>query len=525
MIEAVLLLILISITLDYLKSSNYDALTKRALTTATLFATTTKDGVLSYDLASLEAFVSEVLKNPDLKYARVLGPQAQLFASGGDKDALSKEFFQDLKVEDVDDGTYDTFALINEAGINYGKVEIGLDIAPILETISEAQYRSVVIGFSEMVLVALFSLILGGYLTRQLELLKQATKSIEKGDLNVVVPVRGRDEIANVAKAFNSMAKSLRAINNKRDKAEKELQELNLSLEERVILRTTQLESRNRQLLAANQEIKATQAQLLQSEKMASLGVLVAGVAHEINNPMSFVISNVTVLQGYLSCYQWLLQHYRMLEAETDQEKRTDLIQRIKKCEVDNDISFIEQDIIGLINEIQEGSLRTKEIVKSLKEFSHLEQQQKFELYDVNKCIESTLKMINSQLASRCKVIVDLNPLPLSLIEVGKINQVLMNILINSYQAIKGSGTIRISSKVVEDNICVHICDDGKGIHPDTISNIFDPFYTTKQVGEGTGLGLSISYSIIDEHHGYIHVKSKENISTCFTIELPITPE
>ena len=522
LIEAVLLVALITMVLDYLKSSNYDALSKRALTTATLFATTTKDGVLSYDLASLEAFVSEVLKNSDLKYARVLGPQGQLFASGGDEQALQQIFKQDLNVEQVTDGIYDTFAIISEGGVNYGRVEIGLDIAPILAIINEAQQRSAIIGLIEMALVALFSLILGSYLTGQLKGLRRAAKSIARGNLEVSIDVKGRDEIAEVTAAFNSMAESLRVASEKRNQAERELQELNQSLEARVVLRTEQLEGRNKQLSAANEEIKAAQAQLLQSEKMASLGLLAAGVAHEINNPMSFVISNIATLKDYHDNYQWMLQHYRLLGAETELSKRTELLEKISAKEQEIDMAFIEDDIDELLKDTQEGSLRIKDIVKGLKEFSHVDQDDKFVLYDVNRCIESTLKVVNNQLKYHCEIQLDLQPLSDTMISVGQMNQVFLNILVNASQAIPDKGIIKVSSKVQGEHILVEIVDNGVGITEDVQAKMFDPFFTTKDVNSGTGLGLSISYGIVEEHGGLIKVKSEIGAGSCFTIELPI---
>jgi len=525
LIEAILLLILISMTLDYLKSTNYDALVKRASTTATLFATTTKDGVLSYDLASLEAFVSEVMKNPDLKYARVLGPQGQLFARGGDQAALNRAFVADIKVQDVTDGIYDTFAHISEAGVVYGRVELGLDIAPIIETINEAKQRSAIIGLIEMGLVALFSLLLGSYLTGQLKVLTKAAKSISIGDLNVVVPISGHDEIADVAQSFNSMANNLRIASERRDRADEELKDLNQSLESRVARRTAQLQARNQQLTEANQAIKTAQIQLLQSEKMASLGLLAAGVAHEVNNPMSFVISNLGTLREYLECYQWLLKHYRLLLHETDNDKKVLIIRKIADKENEFDMAFIEGDVDGLLKDTLDGSMRVKEIVRGLKEFSHIDKSDNFDLHDLNQCIISTLKMVNNELKYHCEVKKNLQPLPLTLLEVGKINQVIMNLLINASQAIEDKGCICISSQVLDKKIIVKIEDDGQGIESDKLSKIFDPFYTTKEVGIGTGLGLSISYSIIEEHGGGINVQSEVNVGTCFTIELPITTD
>lgn len=525
-IEALLLLLLISMTLDYLRTTNYDGLSKRASTTATLFATTSKDAVLSYDLASLESFVNEVLKNPDLVYARVLGPEDQLFAQAGEELVLARAFQADLLVEDVSDSIFDTYAEISEGGVVYGRVEIGLDINSLTATIDEAKNKSASIAALEMFMVALFSLILGTYLTRQLKSLSDAAKTISAGNLAVQIPVKGQDEIAEVAKAFNAMAANLQEASQRRDEFEGQLKELNRSLEDRVTRRTQELVEKNDQLEKANRDIQDTQAKLLQSEKMASVGVLAAGVAHEINNPLGFVISNLTTLETYVNNYKTLVAEYQGLFKITDSAERKQQFQRINQLIEEFDLEFMNEDLGDLLKDTHEGSIRVKEIVKGLKAFSHVEQSEVMQLADINDCISSTLKVVNNELKYHCQVTVELGELPHTYCLPGQIKQVLLNLFLNAGHAIDGKGTIKVTSCLENGCIEISVQDSGCGIPKDDVGKLFDPFFTTKGVGEGTGLGLAISYGIIvEEHKGDIRVSSEEGVGSCFTVVLPVVLE
>ncbi|WP_370279210.1 sensor histidine kinase [Pontibacterium sp.] len=520
-IEAILLVLLVSMTLDYLRSTNYEGMVKRASTTATLFATTTKDAVLSYDLASLDAFVNEVMRNPDLVYARVLGPDQDLFAEAGDETLLSQPFAPDTDVSSVTDGIFDTFALIVEGGEVYGQVQLGLDISSLNAKIEEAQRWSAALAAIEMGLVALFSFLLGAYLTKQLGVLQGAARDISDGKLDVEIPVRGKDEIAEVALAFNTMVQNLREAGRRRDEYEDQLNQLNKSLEQRVERRTQDLARKNLDLEQANREIKETQAKLMHSEKMASVGVLAAGVAHEINNPIGFVLSNVRTLDEYVKIYQALLvMHEELLDIQ-DPVSREAKHAELVRFAIEHDIDFVREDIEDLLKDAIDGAQRVGDIVRNLKSFSHAEQETEFKPHDLNECIRTTLKMADNQLKYHCKVVTDLGDLPESYCSPGQINQVLLNLLVNAGQAIEGSGAIKVTSRFDGENIEIRVTDTGKGIEKDAIKKLFDPFYTTKPVGEGTGLGLSISYGIIKEHQGEILVQSKVGAGTSFTLVLP----
>lgn len=521
LIEAILLVLLVSMTLDYLRSTNYDGMVKRASTTATLFATTTKDAILSYDLASLDAFVHEVMRNPDLVYARVLGPNQEVFAQAGDEKLLTREFEPDDDVSTVSDGIFDTSVQITEGGAVYGYVQLGLDISTLNAKIEEAQRWSAALAAIEMALVALFSFLLGAYLTKQLDVLRGAARDISDGKLDVEIPVRGKDEIAEVAVAFNTMVQNLREVGIRRDEYESQLNRLNKTLEQRVEQRTQDLAQKNLDLEQANREIKQTQAKLMQSEKMASVGVLAAGVAHEINNPIGFVLSNVRTLEEYVKTYKTLLSMHEELLAIDDGASRRAKLAELEEYAKVQDIDFVREDIDDLVKDSIEGAERVGEIVRNLKSFSHAEQETEFKLHDLNECIRTTLKMADNQLKYHCKVITDLGDLPQTCCSPGQINQVLLNLLVNAGQAIEGSGAIKVTSSFDGENIEIRVTDTGKGIEKEALKQLFDPFYTTKPVGEGTGLGLSISYGIIKEHKGEILVQSKVGAGSSFTIVLP----
>lgn len=523
LIEALLLILLVSMTLNYLKTTNYSSLAKRATTTAELFSTTTKDAILSYDLASLESFVSEVLKNPDLSYARVLGPNGEIFASGGDPKGLNKTFKDDKNVEVIDDGIFDTHSVIEEGGVIYGQVEIGIDITGILNTIEEAEQRSIFIAGIEMLLVALFSFALGTYLTKQLKVLMKATKSIADGTLDINIPVSGKDELAAVSSAFNLMAKNLHEASEKRDLIEAELKEFNQKLEEIVQKRTKVIIDKNQQLEAANKNIKETQTKLMQSEKMASVGLLAAGVAHEINNPMSFIISNLDILEEYSEQFLALIMLYKQMSL--DPTNKEAVLKQIEAFENEIDLDFIEQDLPSLIKDTKEGTGRVKEIVQGLKDFSHADQESSHSYSDLNDCINSTLKVAHNELKYHCDIQTNLEELPKTYCAPGQIKQVILNLLINAGHAIKEKGTIEINSQYLNGQITLSIKDDGCGIPEDKIDKLFDPFYTTKPLGKGTGLGLAISYGIIQDHKGIIDIESKEGVGSTFTITLPVIKE
>ncbi len=284
----------------------------------------------------------------------------------------------------------------------------------------------------------------------------------------------------------------------------------------------SELEAKNRELRRLYQELKEAQTQLIQSEKMSSLGQLVAGVAHELNNPISFVYANLIALQEYVEALSRLLEvTLQQLDASDLPKKLKETIQQLQE---QHDLDFILNDLNDLIQESLDGSRRVKEVVQTLRNFSRLDEAT-FKSVDLHEGLESTLTLLRHEIRDRIRIHKHYGQLPRIVCQPGQINQVFMNLLLNAIQAIEGKGNIWIITRTEGDRVCVEIRDDGKGIPANVVSRIFDPFFTTKPVGQGTGLGLSISYRVIQDHGGSIEVESQEGKGTCFRIYFPLSRE
>ncbi len=268
----------------------------------------------------------------------------------------------------------------------------------------------------------------------------------------------------------------------------------------------------------AYQQLKATQSQILQQEKMASVGQLAAGVAHEINNPMGFITSNLSSLQRYQDKLTAYIEH---LESWLQREGSSALLEQMKELKKKQKISFVLEDINDLIEESADGAVRVRDIVQNLKSFSRVDQTE-FSPADINECLESTLAIAMNEIKYKATIEKDFGELPLLPCFPQQLNQVFLNILVNAAQAIEEKGEIKIKTWTEDGQVKITISDNGSGIPEDIREKIFEPFFTTKEVGKGTGLGMSISYDIIKEHHGQIIVNSEAGQGTTFTIELPL---
>lgn len=310
-----------------------------------------------------------------------------------------------------------------------------------------------------------------------------------------------------------------------RKKMQAAIKEAHKALEIRVEERTKALSKVNAALeqeLASRQQLEI---QMVQTDKLATVGQLAAGVAHEINNPIGFIMSNLETLTGYIKVFKRLIHALdSLVEAERSQsstdEKRliTEEVDEIRQSE---DTAFILDDVDTLLRESIDGTVRVHEIVKNLKSFARIDEAEIKEA-DLNEELETTLKIVWNELKYKCKVVKNFGDIPLTYCNPGQLNQVFMNLLVNAAQAIEDKGEIRIETKTDGSRIHIEIADTGKGISQQHLQRIFDPFFTTKPVGKGTGLGLSISYGIIQKHNGTIDVTSEPGKGTTFSITLPI---
>ncbi|PKI18157.1 sensor histidine kinase [Colwellia sp. 12G3] len=364
------------------------------------------------------------------------------------------------------------------------------------DSANNEELNDAIIKLSTLILLALIATSLLAYVfgyryfVKPLLLLSQATSKLHKGsEFELLQDNITIKELSELFQKFNVMT----------NKVHQRESSLKLSYDK---------------LSKVNDELILSESQLIQSEKMASIGVLAAGVAHEINNPLGFVKSNLDVLNEYLTDIQ--KYHQEINEHLTTEASKEWHVALTKKY----DIEFIFEDMPALLTSSIGGVEKITEIVQSLKTFARIEESTKSKT-DINEGLTATLNMVNNELKYNCEVHVELDPLPIIYAYPSKLNQVFMNLLINAGQSITGSGEIFVRTFQKETDIVIEIKDNGSGIAPGVLPHIFTPFFTSKPVGQGTGLGLSISHGIIKQHDGRIEVTSEEGKGSCFSVYIP----
>ncbi|MDQ5917292.1 MAG: two-component system, NtrC family, sensor kinase [Pseudomonadota bacterium] len=288
-------------------------------------------------------------------------------------------------------------------------------------------------------------------------------------------------------------------------------------MSEELTERNQVLESERDEQKALVKRLEEAHNQLLQSEKMASIGQLAAGVAHEINNPIGYVNSNLQSLGSYVN------DLLRVIDAAAVAEMAPDARASFEAVCHEVDLDYLREDLAAMLAESREGIDRVRNIVQDLKDFSHADEG-KFAWADLHHGIDSTLNIVANEVKYKADVVKEYGTLPQVMCSASQLNQVFMNLLVNAAHAMPADrrGHITIRTRLEDGQVVLEFTDDGSGIAPENLKRIFDPFFTTKPVGKGTGLGLSLSYGIIEKHGGRITVESTVGVGTTFRITLPV---
>ena len=330
-----------------------------------------------------------------------------------------------------------------------------------------------------------------------------------------------RDRLLILKKPFDAievhqLARTLTAKWNATEQATAQL----TALEDAVRERTRQITRTNEALQAEIAERKAIEGHLVQSEKLASIGQLAAGVAHEINNPIGYVFSNFGTLEGYLA------QVFEMLAAYEDAEPSVgaaDVAARLRALRERLELAFLKEDIPVLMRESRQGIARVRQIVQDLKDFSHVDSTQDFQWANLHQGIDSTLNVVAGEIKYKADVVKEYGEIPDVECLPSQINQVVMNLVVNAAHAMgEQRGRITIRTGAEAEQVWLEVADTGSGMPPDTLKRVFEPFFTTKPIGKGTGLGLSLSYGIVQKHQGRIGVESVVGRGTTFRVTLPM---
>lgn len=485
-----------------------------------------------FDNQQVEAVLALEMKAEDVS-SIVMTDQLGRFASGMTKDEHGN--IHNLSASSNTGGTLRQCYRKLGSSIFYGNVDkrvlVGaVDLCVTDAVLNKALHSLIVTMVFQTVVVAIF-LCLGLILSLHFVLLKpilvirDAVSRFADKDFSSRSSLQSGGELGELSQHFNSMAETIQSYSDSLEQTIKErtaeLVKKNeiILLEKEVSEAATQAKT---QLLIEQQalikKLEDAQGQLLQSEKMASVGQLAAGVAHEINNPIGFINSNLGTLKGQVRDLLSVIAVYE--SAETALSGHLDLLEAIKQAKSAADLDFLQGDIQSLIEESLEGVCRVKKIVDNLKDFSRVDTAE-WQYANLERGLESTLNIVWNEIKYKAEVIKEYAGLPDIECIASQINQVYLNLLVNASHAIEERGTITLRTGFDEDEVWVEIEDTGKGIKPEHLGRVFEPFFTTKPVGKGTGLGLSLAYGIVQRHHGRLDVRSEVDKGTVFRVTLP----
>lgn len=376
----------------------------------------------------------------------------------------------------------------------------------VIERINRLQNRQLIFFILVPGVILLVTYLLGGFyssVVRTVHTLEDVAKQLEEGKITQVVELETRDELGRVGQSFNAIAVSL-------------------------LQRNKELDDSRTQLETSNKQLRETQTALVQGEKMASLGQMVAGLAHEINTPLGYVKNNIEMMITNQETVISAMEKYRRLLDQLvngEEAGLEDLVNELANIATELEKNTVLEDSKTMLSQALVGSERIQELIKNLRDFSRLDEAD-FAKVDINKAIDATLVIANNSIKNKAVVKKDFQPNLIAECFPAQFNQVVLNLITNAAQAIEGQGTISIRTYKEPGNpdmAVIRIADTGKGIARENLGKIFEPFFTTKKVGEGTGLGLSISYKIIEKHNGVISVDSEVGRGTEFTVKIPVT--
>ncbi|QIR41147.1 HAMP domain-containing protein [Tolypothrix sp. PCC 7910] len=401
-----------------------------------------------------------------------------------------------------------------------------LEYTPLYKAAMAVAQKSIVATSIISLVCGVLALIAGFLISRNIsnpiKQLQQAVLNLAEGKLDTRVTIHSQDEIGELATSFNTMAYDLQ-------KSRSELLDANEQLQNEI----TERQQAEAELQQTLQHLQKTQAQLIQTEKISSLGQLVAGIAHEINNPVNFIHGNLTYIKEYVESLIGFVQLY--------QKHYPNPVLEIQAEAENIELEFLQEDLWKIVDSMNMGTSRIREIVRSLRNFSRMDEAE-YKAVDIHEGIDSTLLILHHRLQAKGKLpaielIREYGNLPLIECYAGQLNQVFMNLLANAIDAVEEANTKR-SNQQIKDNpsritirtslidsqwVQIAIADTGTGIPETARHNLFNPFFTTKPVNKGTGMGLSISYQIITEtHHGKLEYVSTPGEGTEFIIQIPI---
>ncbi len=478
------------------------------------------------DYATVQAVLDESRAAGGVVYITVVDSSGRHVASNGWPKELPLPP-QSITVPLFESGhspRYDVVVPVSYFNQPLGTLHFGLDLSQIMVARRSLVIQGASIATVELLLSTVILYFLVYWITRHLTALTDASKQVASGNLPPPVVPEGDDDVGKLGAAFNTMSRAIsdrvRDLNDQAEQLQEEVDERRkaqeLLLDQQLQLEALNLELEQRVADEVRKNREKDQA-LLQNEKMASIGQLAAGVAHEINNPMGFISSNLRTLSEY---FQQILQFDEIVQENIGEQLTPESRELIAHNRESLEIDYLLADGTDLISESLVGAGRVTRIVLDLKNFSRVDALE-YESVQLSSCMESALTICFNELKYAANIRKEYEPVPEILCHPGQLNQVFLNLMVNAAQSIVPPGEVLLKCWHDGSFVYASVSDTGSGIPEEIQNRIFEPFFTTKEVGKGTGLGLSLSYEIVKRHQGELMVESTVGKGTTFTVKLP----